>query len=390
MGHELLAPSSAAQWIYCAGSALLQSQIDDTDTKANLEGEATHEMGEQLIDIITSQEPYGSNDFVGRSASNGYPIDKAMFEAAELYACFVVNEFMKVRQFNATLDIERKVDISVVHGLCGGTPDAVINALTACNFIHVIDLKYGFSQVEALKNWQLMLYAIGVLNSQTTTVHASTVVKLTIVAPRNFNKGGAIDTWETTAGEIYSFLLQAQNAATLAIQNNAPLKAGKHCRNCKAMMMCDAVRQYGLTITDFLGYHSALSMLTPAEVALELEILTDAIKVLEDRVDILETHGLTLINQGSLLPGYGIDYGKERTVWKQDVEDTLKLGEFYGIDLVKPAVKTPKQAIDAGIDPKTVRALSKEVSGKKKLSRTGDLAATVFGKLHNPEEVFKK
>ena len=114
--------------------------------------------------------------------------------------------------------------------------------------------------------------------------------------------------------------------------------------------------------------------LTPEAAGSELRMIWDAIQTLEARATGLEASVTQAINSGKRLVGLGLEGTIGREAWTATVPEVLSLGEAMGVNVAKPAILTPKQAIKAGLPEDVVKAFSARKSGAVKLVLSNDRA----------------
>ena len=119
--------------------------------------------------------------------------------------------------------------------------------------------------------------------------------------------------------------------------------------------------------------------MSPAALGLELRMLRRAARMLDARVTGLEEQVLSTIARGTSVPYFSIQHGQGRTVWKSPTNEILALSNALNVDIAKPGLLTPKQAIKAGLPVEVVALISHAPSGSAELVEdTNDSAARVF------------
>jgi hypothetical protein len=218
--HALLGASKAHRWMSCPGSIALEADLPDISSPHAEEGTRAHEMASAILE----KQSFSTDD-------------SAMLEHVITYTDYVRREAE-----GHHLLVEQRVDYSDVIGVGNsfGTSDAII---LAGDTIKIIDLKFGMGvRVDAEENEQLMLYALGALETFGVTGHY-TKAKLVIVQPRLDH----ISEWEVTVEELKAFGEEARDCAQLAldIYEGRALTvlrpSAAACKFCKAKATCPAL-----------------------------------------------------------------------------------------------------------------------------------------------------
>jgi hypothetical protein len=222
----------------CPGSVSLESTMPDTSSKFADEGTAAHELAAWALEFGSDAVAY--LHLLIDVDGNEFEVDDDMAANVQIY-------LDSVREYAAghELMVEQRVEFSDVVGVpeSFGTSDAVI--LTADGQeIQVHDLKYGKGvRVDAERNEQLMLYALGALN-EFGMVGDFKRVRMVIHQPRLAH----VSEWDCTVEELQQFGQQARNCATRAmfvmeaVTDNDLAPGEKQCRFCKAKATCPALR----------------------------------------------------------------------------------------------------------------------------------------------------
>lgn len=366
--HARLAPSSAFQWAPedgCRGAVAMQERYpEDVTSPTAAEGIAAHW--------------YVAETLLGRSVAvgDGTPsVDAEMIDAGnsmvrDVRAVLAANTGCVVR-------VEERVQMTCVHPDCWGTPDAYMLNMGERR-LYVWDYKYGHRFVDAHRNWQLILYAIGVLESEGVPIddwkHWSIV--LTIVQPRNYSPVGPIREWKIGGPALVKYIDPLRRAAIEASQPGAHLRTGDHCRDCSGRHACPALLRSAALSVD-IAHEQTPMELTPQALGLELLYLRNAEKRIKARADALEEQVLGQMRGGTDVPLWKADYSAGRERWKQPADQVAMLGDLWGIDLRKPAdCITPNQARKAGVGDAVVRAFSEQPRGSMRLVPVTDASVS--------------
>lgn len=385
--HSIIPPSSAAKRVQCPGSAVMEMQYPDTtETDEQREGTASHEVGEQMIRSFAR----GGLNFpkVGGRASNGVKITDAVYDGALMYAEECQRIMREAGVFGGeNLRIEQRVHAPRIHPECWGTPDFALFDEKRTT-LHVVDLKYGHRVVEAFENWQLIEYAVGVLDDmmgdKALSEHNGVVVRIGIVQPRAYHRDGPVRWWEIQPCDLRAYVNFLHAVEHEALGSDPPTKAGLECRDCSARHACETLQRASMEAIAYTG-KPVSQQLSADALGLEIRLLRDAQAIIKARLDGHEAHAEAVINGGGSVPGWVLERGRGRQRWSVPADQVFQLGDMMGIDLRKaPTPVTPKQAITAGLDSTVVKEFSETPSTSPKLvESTKTKAAQVFGK---PEE----
>lgn len=252
-----LRPSSAERWTNCTGSASLiaaSGKGETQETAHTIEGTNAHSVFEAGVIAMAKRSRYD------------YPSDeiyKVCEETAnriydgkppEHMVGFVVDAINDVRMYcNGfyrlhDLEIETEVFLDLswagIEGLKGGTCDLLITHRVAGDIVRlgVFDLKYGFKEVEAEDNPQLLLYAAAALKR--AKVRNPIHVHLQILQPRIL-AGMVCQSWTTESNLVNLWFAEEAQPAAFAASNGTGklVTSEKACRWCPAKAVCPALRQ---------------------------------------------------------------------------------------------------------------------------------------------------
>lgn len=223
--HAKFSPSSGSRYLNCPPALMLESGFPDEESPFAAEGTAGHAMAEHLIKKYMKQRT--------RRPVSDYYSDE-LLEAVENYVSYCIEQIEKTKR-NCTapfIGVEQRVSLEARVPDCFGTADLVV---ADDKKIHIIDLKLGKGvQVDAERNVQLMIYAIGVYDMISCLYDVDTV-ELTIVQPRI----GHFSTWEMSLSELLTWGEESfVPGAKKALAGEGEYHAGDHCRFCKARFTC--------------------------------------------------------------------------------------------------------------------------------------------------------
>lgn len=350
---RLFRPSGFPRLMACAGSHELAQHYpepdedeDEGDGDAAADGTAAHWCGELLL---TGKELPA----IGSKAPNGRTIDKEMIAGARLY-----NEYVRdIVPPTAKINVEHKVDCSIVHRRCWGQIDA--DAVFR-NEAHVFDYKHGFNFVSEYMNWQLLGYAAGLLDMGTAipAVDESISVTLHIIQPRAYGRGPACRAWKIPSGVLLERAIQIRNRLADIERGGMACSTGEQCHYCPARRGCEALSVAAQHAAQVTRGSAPLDM-TDAQAGVELAILRQMSKAMDYRIKGLEAQVEHALGAGAVIPHFTMRRTEGREAWRQSDEQVISFGKLMGVNLAKPIEAiTPTQARKLVPDPSLIDSLA--------------------------------
>lgn len=336
MAHALLSPSSSAIWLNCAPSALMMSMMPEEETVFTEEGTLAHALAEYKVRKFILGDDTAVDPRIEKKDSITNEMEKCTNMYSD-YALKIVNDYEKDGLFPEILT-EITLDLSSFIPDGSGTADLII---IAGNTIRVIDFKYGaFHAVNAQRNSQMMIYALGVLERCKEYGDFENIV-MTIFQPRMEN--------------ISSFILQKEEleawkknvlepCAIRASNGDGDLVTGSHCDFCRARLICKAQREKFMKnleelktmATEIGSLKEAVkkNMLSPDEIGKALSLGEG----LPYWLDQLAKYALTVALDGTKIPGYKLI---EKQGFAQIGEDAAAVIEKLGFNpYAEPKLKS--------------------------------------------------
>ena len=326
--HALLSPSSAHRWLACPASVAASAGLQDKPSEHAAEGTLAHDLAACALET-------------GTDAPDTHP-------ELQVYLDYV-------RAIPGERMVEQRIDIAAVTGEAGaqGTADAVV---IDGDTLHVIDLKWGRGvQVDAENNEQLILYALGALDSLDPLGEIETVA-LAIVQPRI----GHLSKWVTTAEHLrglqHRIRLAAGHALALTVKGPEPADyrpGEKQCRWCLAKATCPAATAHVLDTVagDFTDVSQDLApQLEPGVIAVDrlgpddLGRCMAALPLVETWVKAVRGETETRLLAGLPVPGFKLVAGRKGARrWADEGEAEaalkamrLKQEQMYDLKLISP------------------------------------------------------
>lgn len=325
--HALLGPSGAARWLNCTPSARLEEGLPGQESVYAREGTLAHHMAEILLRGLYE----GQN---GEDAYHTIMADElyspSMREDVNAYVDYVTGVLADARNRCAdpSLFIEQEIDLSdyVPEGF--GTADCVV---IADGVMDVIDLKYGKGiAVDADKNPQMMLYALGCLSAFDCMYDIQTV-RMTIYQPRLNNVSSFTMTTEDLRTWGENMVKPTAALAWAGEGEYAP--SPETCKWCRARAQCRALAEYEMEQTkrDF----DEPALLAPTEIA---EVLSAGAGFVEWYNAVKEYALDAAENRGEKFPGWKLVEGRSNRVYTDEkaVAKALKAEGYATADIYKP------------------------------------------------------
>ena len=243
MSHSTYSASAFRAAMQCPGKTVMEQGLPDTSSAAAREGTLAHEWFEQcMLGLDMAACPDDMLSFVEQAVADTWSIIGP-----------------------GPVLLEQRLDyadsIGAPAGTAYGTADVV--ALRG-DVLHVIDFKYGRGvEVSAAENPQMLLYALGALESMDALGETCAIVRMSIIQPRVAAHAGCLREWAqpVTAVRAWGRTVAARSvAAREAARDGAgadPVRWREHylqagtdaCRWCRAQATCPAARDYVTQVT---------------------------------------------------------------------------------------------------------------------------------------------
>ena len=374
--HAILSASSSNRWLHCTPSAKLALSFPRTSSKYAEAGTLAHSIGE-LKARKYFLEPLGAQEYQKRlQALKENPLyEKAMDGNTDAYLEYLKSQAMtyKAPPFVA---LEVRVDYSRYVPEAFGTADCI---MIGENRMLVTDYKNGSGvPVEAEENPQMMLYALGALETY-RPIYGDTVtdVHLAIVQPNV----GEPKEWDITVEHLREWGEKVvKPAAALAWEGKGEFCPGPWCDSsfCPARATCTARAKKMLELEPQIGAApEGWKDGTPgqkeaamyAEAQEKRQLLTDAeigdilarAQGLSKWISALEDYALSAILKGKEIPGFKAVLGRSSNQWAGGPDKAFETLKERGVE----------EAILWKREPITVAGLKKEL-GKKVFDEVSD------------------
>lgn len=217
--HAKFSASGAERWTNCSGAIPLSEGIPDKPNKYALEGTFAHE----------NLERYSKQLFLAELQYYP-PITPEMWSYVQNAGDFIFELYEK--NPDSEVLIEARVDLSWIHEEAFGTLDNAV--LDFFGTLHVLDFKYGVSPVSAIRNLQLIFYALGIAYKYHWNFKR---VRMWIQQPRVRGYDGPTF-WEISIFELKKYVDVFSRAVERVERYPHKYTEGPWCHWCKAKVKC--------------------------------------------------------------------------------------------------------------------------------------------------------
>lgn len=331
--HSDRPPSSASQWGNCGGWAKMTEGIPDRENERQKFGDECHAWVAQGVAAAARAAPAPPAPSEEHRVAGQPCID---------HCAALMREFAVFG--GPGLFIERTVTPPDLLARAWGTPDFALY-VPAKRRVIIRDHKFGFLPVNP-DTPQLWLYAAGVIEElELSDVLDDLYLDLGVIQPCRFARAPVANV-VMRGVELRLRLNKLRNK----IEQKGPCSSGPHCRDCLARHRCPAYLSSVDTAFQFVAEGEPTDM-TPLELGTYGRALRDALWYLERMQDAVEGQIEGHIRNGKPVPGWGYETSRGRDRWVTGKRDEiLAAGALFGVDLDGYSLKTPNQAIAAGVD----------------------------------------
>lgn len=324
MKHAEFSPSSASRWLNCPGSISLSRDIPPQPSSPYaVEGQEAHAVAEKVLKEASTIKSLPGL-LAKRTKQFDKPKAKELQENLAPYVRFVREQFDK---HYTQLSVERKVDILKPHIF--GTVDVLLRG----NYkLHVIDLKYGAGVwVDVVKNPQLLLYAMGGMNTLPKK-EAAKKVTMSVVQPRCFSgDGGIIRSWTVPGSAIQKwFDKKVRPTIKNALSPDPRFKVGEHCRWCPAKPICTRYVEKAAGIAKVTFSENPKFPAPHTFKLTELSKILDFAKAFDSWLSDVKDFTRNTILSGTKVPGYKVVEGRAMRYWRDEAKTENFLSKVLG------------------------------------------------------------
>ncbi len=299
--HALLSASASHRWLNCPPSAIECAGVPDTPSAFAQEGTDAHELCEyKVLKALGRAAPDPSDHLEYMNSEMDYHSDS--------YASYVMEQLEEAKKLctDPVILLEQRLDFSkwVPEGF--GTGDCII---VADDVLQIIDFKYGLGvMVDAFKNPQMMLYALGALEVF-DGIYDINQVYMTIYQPRRDN----VNTYICSKEELLKWADEVlAPTAKLAIEGGGEYKAGDHCQFCKVKASCRKRAEHNLELAKY--DFEMPSKLDTTEISAILPRIDELVSWAND----IKEYALQQALSGTKYHGYKVVEGKSNRKYTDD------------------------------------------------------------------------
>jgi hypothetical protein len=354
---KTLHASAAGRWFNCSGSVKSSLVAPPTggDTHASDEGTAAHRLFELCLKSGVTADSYLDKTMkIERASVPTWEVNQEMVDHVQAGLSLV-----KRKRGKGEFWSEGRVFIPTKPIPVEGTFDAgwhgsyIVNGKKERQ-LHLLDLKYGWINVEVTDNRQLMIYALGKLLEMQKLKKQVDSVHVWIYQPRSIHADGPFRLQTYSVEDLMAFRKELEEKVKEVMSVKLHLNAGPWCLYCPAHAMCPEAEKAMLrTVRTKYREGDAARV---GELFLLLPYLKSWIKALENTA-------LTMAHAGSMPEGLKLVDGKRSRSWpgggKKEPEKLTQLKEImpllmkkFGltVDQIAPRRLNSPAAIEKQID----------------------------------------
>lgn len=327
----------------CNGSLIMPVIESENVSATRAEGDAAH----WLIQQVHSGK-FTADEIVEKKAPNGVFITEDMVENVTPYLDGIGRdgrtEVPSMITDGKTWEINSRADHIALRG----------------DTLYVDEFKYGWSIIEAEKNWTLLAHAFAHFNSDYNVAQPQKYV-FTVYQPRPQHPKGKIRSWSITKEALLVYYNQLSRTL---FKPSETLVTGNECRNCQSRIACPASLK---ALMNSIDISESVYVATIDNNA--LSDLMDTMKRAEDVIEQTKKAYTELakyrIKQGQIVRNYQLENELTNRNWKPDTKPEV-LQAMTGIDVQKKVIVTPSQAEKLGVSPDFVKLFThREIKGTK-------------------------
>lgn len=353
-------PSHAETWMRCSAYPIATAGVgNNRDNENRITGLALHEVArtELLNPKPNLRELVGTSIVVDDKHS--VILTGEMLVRVKMYLDFVRDTCVSGTEGH----IEETIDISSIYPGYRGRADYWRYSANS-KTITIVDYKDGWREVSPVRNYELISYAIGIIDSN-PEINPDKII-FVIVQPRS-RQIQKIKQFCIPVDDLELHREKLKRAAKNAIEGPYKETPGPHCKNCVARCRCAGFN--GAVENLFQAYMYSDDPGRDCDVSMRLRFLEYTSMMVAASLSAEQEKAEALIESGESIKGYVLGTG--RGSWKfKDVVDEGELKNIcamFGVDAGTWKPRTPTQLKNDGVPEELLNPLTERVSGKKKL-----------------------
>lgn len=339
-----ISPSKMPRIVNCPGSVNLCNQFPELSDNDSNEITKQGILASWLVKqkLVREIDPWR---YLNKSPINDQIVDREMVTHVLNY-CEITEKIGKG-------EIKRRYEIKIgVFKSFNGIPDFVFYD-KSLESLTILVFKYGFIPVSVIRNWQLLSYAW--LFTKVNPDKPLSKIKLNIYQPRISTKEGVLKTQVIDIDVCNSIFFPRIEDTLRSFQSSTSMtRSGDHCHHCSAMLQCNTNLETCLRIVN-LGNVQHAEEPTGEQLSNQLKLFQFSSKILEKRLQVIESIAEHRLKSGEQLPGYCLISSQGNRYW--DISKSR--GELIGIPMQTSKFMTPKQAEINGFPQSLIKKYSK-------------------------------
>lgn len=348
-GLPRLRPSAAHRWVRCPGSVKAEIGYPKETSDVADEGTLAHEVCEVLLKCDGELPTCHNYPEEMVKAAYGYKnyIDSCKDEFADIEKFFIEKKVKNIYMYDRRpiLDAGGTVDAA----LLGAKKDGTI-------LLHIFDYKYGFNKVEAYKNYQLLLYSVGLWRHEIGMRHEPEDIEVVLHVYQPRIKSYL--RWQVpNFGESVRSMEAAMFGAIFSTADNLhPSKEA--CKWCRARFDCSARLGQSKTASQI----SKKTIISKKDRAYILDNAASIRKFLDDT----EQKAIEELNNGGHINGYKLTHGRSTTKVKEEGEKLFYAA--YGDQIYKRSL-LPVSKLKEIVDEELFKCFTYKTEGRLKIEK---------------------
>lgn len=204
------------------------------------------------------------------------------------------------------------------------------------NTIHIIDCKFGYSPVPAVRNWQMTMYALAAVSMPDFTFFSEAAVRyveMHIVQPRDYVSKTPHKRWRVSIPELKFLELELAEKLGRALEEKPRATTGEHCSRCESKEYCKPYLERAVSLAERIC--DDINAVPALHLGDMYEYLGYVLEIVRKTHAALESRMFHEIEKGNLVGDWIIGSSKPRTAWTDDIGKIRTTGQMLGVDLVE-------------------------------------------------------